>query len=81
MLQWLKVTYIDDDIEPIPEQEQNIESIQNHIDINFDPDLDSDLDHYLVGPDTDTESEMSYYDNDLVPGLDPEPSLGPGDPG
>ena len=51
---------------------------------------ESDLDHYLVGPDgiylnqspnINTESEMSDNDNDLVPGLDPEPSPGPVDPG
>ena len=57
---------------------------------NFEPTQDSDLDHYLVGPDgvyleqssdTDTDSDMSFYGNDLVPGLDPEPSPGPVDPG
>merc|ERR1712242_137472 len=82
--------YIDDDLEPVSEHEQEIEPIQNHNEINFDPEYDSDLDHYLVGPDgiyldqspnIDTESEMSYNDNDLVIGLDPEPSPGPVDPG
>ena len=82
--------YIDDDLEPVSEPEQNIEHIHNLNDVNFDPEYDSDLDHYLVGPDgiyldqssnRDTDSEMSNYENDLVPGLDPEPSPGPVDPG
>ena len=82
--------YIDDDLEPVSEPEHNIEPIQNHNEINFDPEYDSDLDHYLVGPDgiyldqspnIDTGSEMSDNDNDLVPGLDPEPFPGPVDPG
>ena len=31
--------------------------------------------------DADTEAGMSDYDDGLVPGLDPEPSPGPVDPG
>merc|ERR1712062_843127 len=81
--------YIDDDINLVSEPEQDTEPIQNLNNFNFDPAYDSDLDHYLVGPDgiyldqspnIDTESEMSYNDNDLVLGLDPEPSPGPVDP-
>merc|ERR1712242_579689 len=82
--------YIDDDLEPVSEHEQEIEPIQNHNEINFDPEYDSDLDHYLVGPDgiyldqssnIDSDSEMSNHANDLVPVPDPEPSPGPVDPG
>ena len=76
--------YIDD--EPIPVPDQDLEPNPNNI--NFDPDHDSDLDHYLVGPDgvyleqaSDTDTDMSFYGNDPVPALDPEPSPGPVDPG
>ena len=83
--------YIDDEIdeiEPLPEHDLDPIPDQDNNNSNFVHDRDSDLDHYLVGPDgvyleqsTDTDSDMSFYGNDLVPDLDPEPSPGPVDPG
>ena len=46
-------------------------------------DQDSDLEHYLVGPDGVylEDQGISDSDNDLGEELDPKPSPGPVDPG
>ena len=46
-------------------------------------DPDSDLEHYLVGPDRIYLDNQGFSDNDSVsvPDLDPEPPSGPVDPG
>ena len=72
-------------MEPVSNPDMEQPSPPNY---NFDPDTDSDLDHYLVGPDgvylnevSELDTGMSDSDDDLVLGLDPEPSPGPVDPG
>ena len=54
-----------------------------HADQNLESDQDSDLEHYLVGPDGVylEDQGISDSDNDLVEELDPKPSSGPVDPG
>ena len=49
--------------------------------LNLDPEHDSDLDHYLLGPDGIYLDEISDVSFDSIAGLDPEPSPGPVDPG
>ena len=84
--------YIDDDIEANENYIWDPEPSpgHNYLDLNFDPNTDSDLDHYLVGPDgiylheiqdNSFDLYISNSDNDSVLGLDPEPSPGPVDPG
>merc|ERR1711876_53077 len=72
--------YIDDDIYSF-RFEPNQDPEPSPFRANFDPENDSDLDHYLLGPDgvyLDETSEISF---DSVPDLDPEPSPGPVNPG
>ena len=72
--------YIDDDIYSFqfePNQGPELSPVR----ANFDPENDSDLDHYLLGPDGVYLDEISETSFDSVPGLDPEPPPGPVDPG
>merc|ERR1712242_332338 len=72
--------YIDDDINSL-QFELNQGPELSPVRANFDPENDSDLDHYLLGPDGVYLDEISEISFDSVPGLDPEPSPGPVDPG
>ena len=69
-------TYIDDDLEPT----QDNTSDGN---VNFDLHNNSDLNHYLLGPDGIylENQELTSSDDEMLQDLDPEPSLGPVDPG
>ena len=72
--------YIDDDIYSFqfePNQGPELSPVR----ASFEPENDSDLDHYLLGPDGVYLDEISETSSDSVPGLDPEPSPGPVDPG
>ena len=72
--------YIDDDIYSL-QFEQNQGPELSPVRANFDPEHDSDLDHYLLGPDGIYLDEISETSFDSIAGLDPEPSPGPVDPG
>ena len=72
--------YIDDDISTF-QIEPDLDPELSPIRANFDPENDSDLDHYLLGPDGVYLDEISETSFDSVPGLEPEPPPGPVDPG
>ena len=63
----------------------NIEPLQVNGNANFDPNNDTDLAHYLVGPDGIYLENKGLSDsdnaNDMIQELDPEHLLGPVDPG
>ena len=68
--------YIDDHLEPT----QDSTSDGN---VNFDLHNNSDLNHYLLGPDGIylENQELTSSDDEMLQDLDPEPSPGPVDPG
>ena len=72
-----KIYPSDDELQDEPNQDFELSPVR----ANFDPEHDSDLDHYLLGPDGIYLDEISETSFDSIAELDPEPSLGPVDPG
>merc|ERR1712242_338838 len=72
--------YIDDDINSF-QVDPNHSPELSPVRANFDPENDSDLDHYLLGPDGIYLDQISESSFDSIPELDPESPLGPVDPG
>ena len=75
--------YIEDDLHSLHGDNSSLEPLQINENVNFDPNNDTDLNPYLVSPDGIylQNQGQSDSDNDMIQGLDPEPSLGPVDPG
>ena len=89
--------YIDDELIPNYESDRdseidnflvdpeglNLINPFNNSNVNSNSDYDSDLDHYLLDPEglNLIDHDNNNAANELVNGLDPEPSPGPVDPG
>ena len=73
--------YIEDDIDSFLQIEPNQGPELSPVRANFDPEQDSDIDHYLLGPDGVYLDKISETSFDSVPGMDPELYPEPLDPG